>query len=36
VGSAAHYIHLVAELRVSDQERDAVAREIREHFAAGG
>jgi uncharacterized protein DUF1707 len=25
----------VAELRVSDQERDAVAREIREHFAAG-
>jgi hypothetical protein len=33
--SAAHYIHLVAELRVSDQERDAVAREIREHFAAG-
>ena len=33
-----HYVQAVAdppELRVSDQERERVAREIREHFAAG-
>jgi uncharacterized protein DUF1707 len=33
-----HYVQAVAdppELRVSDQERERVVREIREHFAAG-
>jgi hypothetical protein len=33
--SFAHYIQCVADLRASDQEREAVVREIREHFATG-